>query len=166
MSLRDFIATIFGTDSIAFKAVSAIAIAYISTIEITEHYIWSPAWTLVFYMFVLTADFVAGTSLGVKREGFKTQKAQRLPAILMTHLLLLGFFFNLPRLNNAIGLPQISTLLDYPARALYWYIILVNAASFVRNAAALGWIKGNIAKWIIKNIDAYKPKITDNAKSD
>jgi hypothetical protein len=95
----------------------------------------------------------------MRREGFQTSKAQRLPAILAVHLFLLGFFFNLPKLNEAVGIKGLDFILALPTRSFYWYVLLVNLASFVRNASALGWIKGGIAKWVISNIDKQKGKL-------
>lgn len=158
IDFKDFINTIFGSETLITKVLLSGLIVGISLIAGVEKFIWSPFWTLIFYIIVLTADFVAGTILGMRREGFQTAKAQRLPAILVTHLFLLGSFHNLPKLNNALGVAAIDPFFLTFSHIFYWYVLLVNLASFVRNAAALGWIKGKIAHWIIDNIDKHKPK--------
>ena len=128
-------------------------------VSFIEKWIWSPPYTLAFYMVVVAADFFSGLMVGVtkRKEGFLTQKALRLPIILVCHLVLLGMFYNAERINSDLGATNIDSIFFKGiSRAAYFYILGVYSLSFVKNAVMLGYFKGAVADFFKKYIDTQK----------
>jgi hypothetical protein len=149
----------------AFNALLSIEVAMLTLVATAiEQWLWSPFYSLVIYFIVLTADFVSGIYVGmrVRKEGFLTQKGQRLPVILVCHLVLLGVFYNLGRINEDLGVGGIDAVIfEGVARAFYFYVISINLMSFIKNMVLLGYLKGAIADFFQRYIDKQKNPPTD-----
>lgn len=142
-----------------FNVLLSAEFAMLSLTGVLEQWLWSPLYSLVVYLLILTADFLSGIAVGmrVRNEGFLTQKGQRLPVILICHLILLGFFYNLGRINNDLAVKGVDVIVfDGIARAFYFYVISINLISFLKNLVLLGYIKGAVADFFEKFIDKQK----------
>lgn len=162
-SIRDFVQVTTGAKykllALADFACALVVSLSLGIVEGVEHWIWSPFYTLVIYFAVLGADFLSGVAVGIKvrKEGFITQKGQRLFIIFIVHFVLLGVMFNLGRINTDLGVEEIpAKMFDVVARTFYMYVLGINIISFARNCSALGIIKGSIADFLVKNIDPHK----------
>ena len=166
--MKDLIQSISGSK---FKALvildlaGAFSIALASMVASIELWVWSPFYSLVIYFVVLVADFVSGVMVGVKKrnEGFLTQKAQRLPVILIGHLILLGVFYNLGKINHDLGIQGLNNVVfDGAARTAYFYVIGINLVSFIKNLVLLGALKGKAGEFLTKYVDTQKNLTNEN----
>lgn len=161
-SFDDFVSSATGLSLRIFSlldVLTAISLACTTIISGVEMWIWSPFYSLVVYFIVLIADFSAGVAVGVKKrhEGFLTAKAQRLPIIALAHLIILGIFFNLGRINHDLGIRDLgSGIFDISARTVYFYILGVNLMSFFKNLALLGYLPKKVSDFLIRYIDTHK----------
>lgn len=171
-SISDLTASVIGTKVKALALMDvllALVATSLSIIPFIEQWIWSPAYSLVFYFIILIGDFISGLAVGVikRKEGFLTQKAQRLPIIMVCHLILLGVAYNLGRVNNDLGVASIGVaIFDSAARVIYFYVIGVNFFSFIKNITLLGYLKGEIGTFIMKYIDKQKNILEDHESNN
>lgn len=161
-SIKELWLTITGLQFKVLALVNLLLSAEFALFSLTgflEQWLWSPLYSLIIYLIVLTADFISGIFVGMKvrNEGFLTQKGQRLPVILVCHLILLGVFFNLGKINDDLGVKGVDDVVfNGIARAFYFYVITINLTSFIKNLVMLGYVKGAVADFFTKYIDKQK----------
>lgn len=110
-------------------------------------WIFDPAVSYFAMIGLIVADHIAGMTVAIKGNRFKTQKALRIFWTLIAHTGLLIFATNIAR-----GTESLSWLNE----AIFVPICIVNLISLIKNLTLLGLIKKDLANFFYKNIDVHK----------
>ena len=130
-----------------------------------EKWVWSPAWTLIFFGAVVTLDFItaiAASNRGAKKKGkktgFVTEKATRFVFVLAAYLILFAILHSLGKVIAALGIGEILNPIafNYLAKFVFFLCFAINFVSALKHMSLMGLIPRQIAKFIEKFIDVHK----------
>ena len=143
---------------IEIAMILSISLAWINTF--IETYIFFPSWALWILIATLMLDLISAVILSFKRGvGFRTDRFMDSIFKMVFMVILLGIMYNLPKINEVIGLVGVTDTLEYFPRIIYWYLILNTLASAGKNAALAKILPDWIAKFFMRYVDKYKDDV-------
>lgn len=165
-SFEDYFKTIFGDPrkvNLKIIIIMTAVLGFLTTF--IEQWIWSPIWTLVLLTIIVCLDFVAAVSNNLNKEGFITEKAIKLPFVLLSYWCFLAIAYNLPALNRDLGIDGIGPeVFNIFSKSLYWLCLLINLQSLLRHSSALGLLPKPIANFFLRWIDQHKTRLQSESE--
>ena len=143
-SFTDFSISVFGlyTKTAIMLNISLTGVLTLIA-SFVEEWIWPDVNAVYILLAILVGDWITGMVRGIRsEEGFKTNLALRIfPKIAVYGLILSGVQKGFPDMVESV---------------FYSGIIGITLISLVKNAAAIGWIKGEVAVFLKKYVDKHK----------
>ena len=150
-SLKDFLLSTLGVHSKTTFMMNLLATFFLSIGTFISEWIWPDQRAVIIFTAILVLDWVLGMVRGFKSDdGFKTNKALRIFPKLAVYAIVLSV------IRDTFGF----TL----ANIVYSGIIGITLISAIKNAAAIGWITGEAARFLLNHVDRYKNKQVKDAK--
>lgn len=154
-NIEDFIAGVtFGTIK-----VKAVAMAGVLGSAFTAGGVFLSSWVIddervyIFLVAALLADWITGMIKGIRSPvGFVTAKALRIFPIIVTHLFIVAV------INQTAGI-IVATIAGGGITA-------ITAISVIKNASVIGWIGGEVARYLERKIDTHKNTEKSNQNDD
>lgn len=146
-SISDLIISVTGLYSKPAFFLNVILTSMISVMTFATEWIWPDEKALYVFFAALVVDWVLGMIRGVKSEtGFQTNLAARFfPKLAIYCIILSG-------INVTFG--QQSGI----ATVFFSGIMGITLISIIKNAAMLGYFKGDVAIFLEKYVDSHKNK--------
>ena len=162
----ELICAMFKPRQINLKNIMILAMSFtliLNFIPVLEMWVWSPFWTLIVFYVVVIWDFISAFAANnkTKKEGFVTQKAKKVPVVLMAYTMLFVVLHLMGKVVTAFEMDSLlnPTAFDYLAKGVYFLCFAINFLSAVKHMAILGLVPNAVAKVIEKFIDVHKNKI-------
>ena len=145
-SSGDFMISMTGLYTWQAVLLNSLATTLISIPAFIADWIWPDPKAVAILAAVLIADWITGMVRGIKSDaGFQSNLALRIfPKIAVYGIILAG-------INSGFG----ATL----GTIFYSGITGITLVSLVKNAASIGWIKGEVAEFLKKHVDRHKNDI-------
>ena len=144
-------------------------LAYIMTLVLLftpflEKYIWSPFWTLLFFYAVIMLDFVTAVASSWEERKFVTQKAIKVPVVIMAYTMLFLVLHSMSRVVEAFNLVSVLNpdAFRYLAITTYFLCVFINFLSALKHMSKLGLIPKAVSKYIERFIDVHKNKMNND----
>jgi len=144
-------------------------LAYIMTLILLftpflEKYIWSPFWTILFFYAVIMLDFVTAVAASWDEKKFVTQKAIKVPVVVMAYTMLFIVLHSMSRVVEAFNLVSVLNpdAFRYLAITTYFLCLFINFLSAIKHMSKLGLIPTVVSKYIEKFIDVHKNKMNSD----
>ena len=141
-------------------------LAYIMTLILLftpflERYIWSPFWTILFFYAVILLDFITAVAASWDEKKFVTQKAIKVPVVIMAYTMLFIVLHSMSRVVEAFNLVSVLNpdAFRYLAITTYFLCFFINFLSAIKHMSKLGLIPNAVSKYIEKFIDVHKNKM-------
>ena len=170
--ISDFVKAIFKPTQVNLKNLIILSMGFMFILDLIptlEKWVWSPFWTLFVFYIVVLWDFVSAIAANHKKskEGFVTQKAKRVPVVLMAYTFL---FVVLHLMGKVVAAFEMDSILnpkafDYLAKGVYFLCFFINVLSAIKHMSILGLIPKQVANFIEKFIDIHKNKITKSVET-
>lgn len=164
-SLGDYFKTLFGDPqktNLKLVAIMTLVLGFVTSF--IEQWVWSPLWTLLLLTIVICLDFIAAVAKNLDKEGFITNKAIKLPFVLLSYWVFLAIAYNLPALNKELGIEGIGhDVFNIFSKSFYWLCLIINLQSLLHHASSLGLLPKPIANFVLKWIDRHKVVIEDKS---
>lgn len=172
-SWLDLLRSLFKPDKVRLKNLILLAMSFtliLNFVPVLELWVWSPFWTLIVFYAVLVWDFVAAILANnkVRGEKFITQKAKRLPVVIVAYTFL---FAMLHLLGKIVAAFQMADMLnpdafEYLAKGVYFLCFAINFMSAVKHMSLLGLVPKQVAMFLEKFVDIHKNKVVNTVTSD
>lgn len=163
-SFGDLLAAVFANTK-HYKKMNILCLSLILSlfaVTFIENWVWAPFWSLMIFTAVFVLDFILAIFVAKKSgDSFQTNKAVRFVLSLTVAWLILAVMHNLGRMSMEMGDGIVNErLFSTFATVCFFLWLLFNFASVIRHASALKLIPAPMAKFFIKQIDAYKGAIS------
>ena len=144
-------------------------LAYVMTLVLLftpflEKYIWSPFWTILFFYAVIMLDFVTAVAASWDEKKFVTQKAIKVPVVVMAYTMLFIVLHSMSRVVEAFNLVSVLNpdAFRYLAITTYFLCLFINFLSAIKHMSKLGLIPTVVSKYIERFIDVHKNKMNSD----
>ena len=144
-------------------------LAYVMTLVLLftpflEKYIWSPFWTILFFYAVIMLDFVTAVAASWDEKKFVTQKAIKVPVVVMAYTMLFIVLHSMSRVVEAFNLVSVLNpdSFRYLAITTYFLCLFINFLSAIKHMSKLGLIPTVVSKYIERFIDVHKNKMNSD----
>lgn len=126
-----------------------------------EEWVWSPFWTLILLVGVITLDFISAVASNWGKEKFKTEKAAKVPIVIFCYILLLAILNSLGKVMESFEMDHIFNPIafDYLAKSVYFLCFSINFLSALKHMSNLGLLPKQVSNYIAKFIDIQKNKM-------
>lgn len=144
-------------------------LAYIMTLILLftpflEKYIWSPFWTILFFYAVIMLDFVTAVAASWEEKKFVTQKAIKVPVVIIAYTMLFVILHSMSKVVEAFNLVSVLNpdAFRYLAITTYFLCLFINFLSAIKHMSKLGLIPTAVSKYIERFIDVHKNKMNND----